>query len=126
METDGYHIVGEPIPENHPEIFELRLNKYATKINPIDFGVQDDPIDPLQYFITSGDAVQKARVLHRDMVRMSQRHTNEELRSALDAAIELCSKLHDDLVAAKGTNIFLETEWENHRLLCIPKNPRRL
>jgi hypothetical protein len=29
------------------------------------------------------------------------------------------------LLAAKGANIFLETEWNNHKLLCIPKNPRR-
>jgi len=33
-------------------------------------------------------------------------------------------KLLNALIAARGEDCFLETEWENHRLLCIPKNPR--
>lgn len=152
--------------ENYPKIgddveavaYQLILEDHIKFVDPKKYRLQDKGIDPAQYFITSGDAVEKARVLERDMWVLAGELRKkcyaliaEEHNCSYTAAQELhrsgirpqhhqeftdyeqevwkaagCSrKLLNALIKAKGHNIFLETEWNNHMLLCIPKNPRR-
>jgi hypothetical protein len=40
-------------------------------------------------------------------------------------AIGNAKSLVDKLIKARGDACFLETEWRDHTLLCIPKNPRK-
>ena len=94
-----------------------------------------DPIDPNAYYITSGDAIQKAEQLHRDLFSMATKASARagklvKLKTA-DQFAKKCweqvrgvGKLLTALREAKGSNVFLETEWMQHILLCLPKNPR--
>lgn len=45
----------------------------------------------------------------------------EAVQKAAKQAVALVKKLKD----ARAEDCFLETEWRNHSLLCIPKNPRK-
>lgn len=144
------HKVGDFISGQHPPVFELILDDHIKYINPKDYGLdQEYSLDPSSYFITSGDAVEKARILEKDMwslanklqnelsckensrnVRKTQANDDAQIQNLHTYTTEILAEakratnLHIALKMAKGTNCFLETEWENHRLLCIPKNPR--
>ena len=101
--------VGDPIPEPRPAVYELAVEAHV----PAAGGV-----NPRDYFITSGDAVSKARTLRRDLLSLGT--------SAGDEAAAAADTLIGHLVAARGDAIFLETEYDSdHRLFCIPKNPRK-
>lgn len=156
--SDDYVKIGEKWADQPPAVFELVIDDYLPYINPTDYNLNIAGIDPRDYFITSGDAVQKSIVLEQDLWR----HAGEvrklvfeqlatEKRCTMIEAQELyrngtrpkkprgladyeskiwehagrCRKLLNALRAARGENTFLETEWNNHRLLCIPKNPRK-
>jgi len=149
----------EIIADDRPSVFELILDDHVIYANPKDYDLKDiDGINPYDYFVTSGDAVQKAKVLEKNMWEHAgnlrkliyQRIADENQVSVLDAQqlfrdgtkvkdpARLCEyeklvwkaagkarRLHQALVEAKGSDCFLETEWDNHILLCIPKNPRK-
>lgn len=99
--------VGDPIPVPRPAVYELVVETHIPAVGGL---------IPRDYFITSGDAVSKARTLQRDLIALGTAQGDEAAR-----ATEI---LIDHLVAVRGDAIFLETEWDDHRLLCIPKNPR--
>jgi hypothetical protein len=155
---DEYHQVGQPFGDEKPAVFELRISDHITNIDPSTFGVDGTrAVDPHEYFITSGDAVQKAKVLERDLWKLAgelrkesytliadERHTStikaqqlyrkgvrpkkpgfSQYEAAVWKAAGQSRKLVNNLRLAKGEDCFLETEWDNHQLLCIPKNPRR-
>jgi hypothetical protein len=65
-------------------------------------------IDPKQYFITSGEAVKKTEVLCTD----------------LKAALQIATRLLTIFKTLKADAKYLETQWENQRLLIKTKNPR--
>lgn len=150
------HKVGDPIVGLPPAVFELVVSDHVPWVNPRDFGLEREGIDPHAYFITSGDAVEKARILDHDLWQLAgalrkelfqliaeendcdNAHAHNLFRSGVrprsrfheyEAAVWKAAgqarKMFNALVAAKGENCFLETEWESHRLLCIPKNPRK-
>lgn len=142
-----------------PPVFELIIEEHIEYVNPIHYGVHGvTGINPADYFITSGDAVEKARVLEKDLwalagatrtqsyqiiakenkcdIKKAQKLYSEGVRpkkpskykdfeSAVWRAAGNSRKLLNALIKARGENIFLETEWNNHHLLCIQKNPRR-
>jgi|2_EtaG_2_1085320.scaffolds.fasta_scaffold01081_10 hypothetical protein len=154
-----YAKVGDHFDEPKPSVFELVIEDLAPYVNPADFGLSDiSGINPADYYITSGDAVEKAKVLEKviwkhagDLRRRSYEIVAEEngctpteaqslfrsgtrpqspigfadYESAIWKAAGNSRKLRNALEKAKGVNCFLETEWDNHRLLCIPKNPRK-
>ncbi len=155
---DSMPKVGQPIGEPHPSVFELVLSDFLEFINPVDYHLEERAIDPANYFITSGDAVEKARILERDLwqlagelrkkccsiiesehacshsqaqelyrkgVRPRKPPKLKEFEVAIWRSAGASRKLLNALIKAKGSNIFLETEWDNHHLKCIPKNPRR-
>lgn len=156
----GYiHPIGESFSEkNRPQTFELVLDDHIQAVHPKTFGIKEEFIDPRRYFITSGDAIQKARVLEQDLwqlaarlrkrvieqIQREHRITQQEARKryndgcgtqrpkrlrdyeqAIWTKAGHARRLMNQLKKARGDNCFLETEWDDHRLLCIPKNPRR-
>lgn len=149
--------IGEPLGESPPAIFELVLDDHVPYVNPADYGLDVSGIKPHDYFITSGDAIQKAVALERDLWRhagdvrrivfeqIAQEHKCTvvqaqelfrrgvrpkkprrlaEYESIIWRSAGQCRRLRTLLIKARGENIFMETEWSNHRLLCLPKNPR--
>lgn len=158
MEDGDLPRIGDPIQHPPPPVFELFISEHVSTIDPREFGVDRDGINPVDYFVTSGDAVEKAKILDRDLWQLAGALRREayaliaadhkcdliqaqdlfrqgirpqnparfgELEAATWKAAGQSRKLLSALKAAKGTNIFLETEWQDHHLLCIPKNPRR-
>jgi hypothetical protein len=93
----------------------------------------DIKIDPKQYFVTSGEAVIKSSVLEEDLWstykklyiyskdfnQIIHRHLNSCWKSACQA-----TNLTINLIEARGTHMFLETDWYEGLVLCYPKNPR--
>ncbi len=155
---DQYPKIGEEIGNPPPSVFELVINDHVPWVNPADYGVGIAGINPQDYFVTSGDAVEKAKVLDRDLWRLAGELRKEMFRLIAEeqgcdqmkaqdlfrAGTRLSNpprfheyeaevwraagqsrKLINALKNAKGVNCFLETEWDCHKLLCIPKNPRR-
>lgn len=154
-----YPKIGEPIKDDHPAVFELVVEEHVPFIDPVSYGIKDvKGVNPNDYFITSGDAVEKARVLERDLweyageirkkvyelianefkidvqeaqeryrngVRPSKPKRFSEFELAVWKTAGQSRSLVNSLKKARGEACFLETEWEDHMLLCIPKNPRR-
>jgi len=157
-EDETLPLIGDPIPDPHPSVFILKVEQHVPFVNPRSYGLHKaEQINPQSYFVTSGDAVEKAKVLEKDLW-----HLAGELRKQSYAIIERehkvsaskaqqmyrngtrpskpkkfhiyeeaiwklagqARKLLNALKKAKGENCFLETEWDSHNLLCIPKNPR--
>lgn len=148
--------------EIKPAVFELVIYEHVPFVDPVKYGLKsqeyiDRCIDPARYFVTSGDAVEKTKVLERDIwnlagdlrkksyqiiekeygcsaaeaqkkfrkgVRPGKPKLFSEYESDVWKAAGSARKLLNALLTARGEDCFLETEWENHRLLCIPKNPR--
>lgn len=121
-------LVGDSFDEsNCPLVFELRLSDWVETINPADYGLpQDTPsIDPKAFFVTSGDAVQKARYLVKSIVRVVDQLDISPYRHAVADMLPKAAKLVRALENIKGSNVFLETEYDAERKLrIIPKNPR--
>lgn len=117
-------------------VYELNLAKHIQDVDPADYGIDDfDIVKPADYFITSGDAVVKATHLDNDIWRLAGearkrfgQSTNErhvEFQRRLWEMAGRCRALLNTLKKVRGENIFLETEWRDHKLYCIPKNPRK-
>jgi hypothetical protein len=134
------------------------LDDHVAWVDPHKYGLDREGINPNDYFITSGDAVEKARILDKDLWNLAGSLRREvftiiakenncdhiraqelfrqgvkprkpaklaDYEAAAWKAAGQCRKLLNNLRLAKGINTFLETEWNNHQLLCIPKNPRK-
>lgn len=98
---------------NRPEVFELVLSDFLPTLT--DF-------NPNDYFITSGDAVEKTKYMCRELKNLIDKNTN--MANEYNDALVKCESLLQLLIVMRNPDLFLETEWMNHRLLCIPKNPR--
>ena len=120
------HRIGLPLPNQRPQLYYLVIDDHLKIIDPENYNINDSPFDPGYYFITSGDAVEKCKAMIRSYNDHIKKHinnieyTNEMNKQLLNAKILL-----EYLKEAKGEDCFLETEWDDHNLLCIPKNPRR-
>lgn len=140
-------------------VFELVVQDHVEYVDPKKYGISNESgVDPNKYFITSGDAVEKSKVLERDLwtyagelrkktfakiakeksvdnIRAQQLYRSgvrptspkkwAQFESAVWQAAGQARKLINKLIKARGSAKFLETEWQDHILLCIPKNPRR-
>jgi hypothetical protein len=108
-------------------------------VQPLDPPPQFDmeSLNPNDYFVTSGDAVQKTRYLseivwaYAGTVRKQLRKMKRPSKAA--KVFEKlcwkqaggCTRMLNALIKVRGEAVFLETEWNSDRkLLCIPKNPR--
>lgn len=96
-EPRQYCKLGERREEHQPDgIYELILSEFVTAI------------DPKTYFVTSGEAVRKAEQLAKDLWKMAGQ----------------AQKLQNYLKKARGPAVYLETEWNDGRLILKRKNPR--
>lgn len=154
-----YPKIGDRIVGDHPAVFELVLDEHVPFVDPKHYGIKNEEgINPRNYFITSGDAVEKTKILDRDLWKYAgdtRKKAYEIIASEHNIGLQEAQKMYRDgtrpskpkrfsdyekalwsaagkarallnaLIKAKAENCFLETEWEHHRLLCIPKNPRR-
>lgn len=97
-EPDPYCKIGGKKQLHQPEaIFELTLSDFFS-----------GAIDPKTYFVTSGEAVRKAEQLEKD----------------LWFAAGQARKLKNLLKTAREKAVYLETEWNDGRLILKRKNPR--
>jgi hypothetical protein len=152
------HKIGEPIGEPRPSVYELNILEHVPWVNPRKYGIKEESVDPRDYFVTSGDAVEKAKVLEKDLWALAGKLRKRvlatiakerkcgskkafalyrsgtapkkpkklrEYESAVWSAAGRARKLIRALSNARGEDCFLETEWDSHVLLVIPKNPRR-
>lgn len=123
-----YQIIGDGV---QADIYILKLEKYVRHIEPHEFGLPSGipSINPLEYFITSGDAIKKtislsARIQELISSLKSQYHDVIRYRVSLELLLKSVELLKRDLEFARGDALFLETEWSDHVLYVIPKNPR--
>lgn len=134
MTEDQYPRIGTALPGLPSYI--LIVNDFVCPLSPPPgFGMQ--PINPEDYFITSGDAVQKTKYLCKVLWRYAGQ-ARRELRSiqsptAADLDFEkdcwkqagAATKMLHALAKVKGEHVFLETEWNSDRTLrVIAKDPR--
>jgi hypothetical protein len=98
VDPEPYCKLGDKREPHQPEgVWELRISDFLSTINPKD------------YFVTSGEAVQKSKKLEQDVWEMAGR----------------VRKLYNLLKKARGPAVYLETEWvEGGRLIIKRKNPR--
>lgn len=125
-----YHKIGEVFTKR-PPMFHLDIDSIFPTIYSC-----DQNLKPRDYFITSGDAIQKTIYMRSDICKLRDRALNDEnfigystdaklqLVEQCDIALLAINSLLENLYEARGENVFLETEWDDHYLLCIPKNPR--
>jgi hypothetical protein len=125
--------VGDPV-EGQP-FFALYLSDHLPDINPTNFNLGDDvpSLDPNYYFITSGDAINKAHKLQDDLWALAGNlKSNYKGRSkkfdkyikAVWSCAGFSRSLVNKLYKIKGEHCFLETEWRNKILIVLPKDPR--
>lgn len=116
--------------------FQLVLSEWLEPLIPPP-GWNLPPLDPTEYYITSGDAVQKAEQFRKDaytyagkavkvLNRLDRIPSNKEIAFGKKcwSVVAKANLLKKALLHAKGSAVFLETEWDQGRLICIPKNPR--
>lgn len=115
--------IGDPIPEKRPQAYELDVGQHVSVLDPSKYGSKDPIIDPVQYFITSGDAVAKSKAMLRDIAAVAAK-AKGRYGTAAKKVVQQAQTLITNLELARGDACFLETEWEDHVLYVIPKNPR--
>lgn len=128
-----YPRIGRKVEGETDEVYELIISDFVTPLIP-PAGSKLDAVTPADYFITSGDAIQKTDQLYRDIAgfgRRLQQAIQEESDPKLRELDNQCTKelqgalnMRKALETSRGSSVFMETEWEQGKLLCIPKNPR--
>lgn len=116
--------IGVPFGDDRPPAFELCVSEYVPALDPADFGLDGPAFDPRSYFVTSGDAVAKTRVMIRDLRAMSETAAGG-WADAVSDGLRRAELMLAALISARGPHVFLETEHEDHRLWVIPKDPRK-
>lgn len=129
--------IGEKQKGTKQPIFELIIDDHVPYADPSQYKIKCDSINPRDYFITSGDAVQKARILEKELWQLAgnikkgccekgAKRSIEKYEKAVWSSAGKARSMVNKLIKARGDACFFETEWNsNHQLLCIPKNPRK-
>lgn len=128
--------VAEEFTDPPSSVFKLDIYKHIPFVNPEDYKLKDvNSIDPHKYFITSGDAVEKTRVMERDLwdlaselrrlikTRPEIKEYEKKVWSAAGKARALLNRLTRIKLICDA--LFLETEWSDHVLYLLAKNPRK-
>ena len=101
-----YHKVGDKIIGDHPAVFVLVLEEHVPYVNPKEYGIDEDGINPHNYFITSGDAVEKAKILERDLWSYAgdtRRKACELIASEYNIDISEAKKMYRDALETQNT-----------------------
>jgi len=117
------------------QVYELAVDDFLQPMSPPN-QFEMEELDPNDYFITSGDAVQKTKYLctiiwsYAGKARKQLNGMNQPT-AASKKFERLCweqagsaRKMLNALIGIRGEDVFLETEWNEHMLIVIPKNPR--
>lgn len=134
-----YPLVGDT---ENCDVYELRFSDFVQKLNPPPSS-NLEPLDPANYFITSGDAIQKTIKLLSDLKEHSKKLKSIQKKGPafrtysvkVAKATDGARKMLKALQKARGKAVFLETEWGVgsacdssgnvcQLLLIKPKNPR--
>lgn len=115
-----YPLVGESVD---PKIvaFELRIYDF---VNKIDFGSVLPAFDPAYYYITSGDAIHKAKYMRDVLGEYLEKTVNKKHIAAIKKAIKQTNNLINNLEVSRGPSCFLETDRKDNMLIVVAKNPR--
>ena len=112
--ADYYITSGDAIEK--AKVLEKILWKYAGDLRKRTYEIvaEENSCTPLE-----------AHALFRSGIRPQSPSRFSEYEAAVWKAAGRSRKMRNALEKAKGEDCFLETEWDNHKLLCIPKNPRK-
>lgn len=100
--------------------FELRIYDFVDKIE-LD-GVT--LFDPAYYYITSGDAIHKAKYMLEVLDNLLENNQNKKYQTAIKKAIKQTHNLIVNLEKSRGPSCFLETDRKENLLIVVAKNPR--
>jgi hypothetical protein len=130
----------EPVPigsdyDKSCTVFEIKIYDHLNHIDPTEFGLADVPkLNPEMYYVTSGDAICKTIQLRKDLwilinniKDLAGKKPAKKFQLYLKALYSCASKstvLINKLRVAKGSAVFLETEWRDRRVIAVAKNPR--
>jgi hypothetical protein len=121
-------LIDDEVNSDH---YELVLEDHVTFVDPLKYNLNCEAINPHNYFITSGDAIQKTLQLIKDYEKLcAAKPADANKAKYYEYILELANQMENArtllslLYKAKGDNIFLETEWCLHKLYVLPKNPR--
>jgi len=136
MLDDGkYPRIGNHDCNIQSSVYELVIYDFLKILDPPQ-GFQLEKIDPQDFFVTSGDAIQKTEYLSRRLWEYAgaarsqlkamhpQTKVAKEFEKMCWTQAGASLKLMNKLKSARGSAIFLETEWNEHVLTLRPKNPR--
>lgn len=116
MKGKGWLKIGEDFdPKIKNKVFVLNVYEHVKKT---------EYFDPKSYFITSGDAIFKMKFMLSELQDRINKEKDSAVVQSLSTSLSEARLLNDKLLKARGPDCFLETEWEQHELKCIPKNPR--
>lgn len=109
VEPEMYAKLGsDPTIEQPKGVWEIPNISNELPMIDINQYFQTTKLDPKSYFVTSGEAVKKAEKLVKD---------------AFSLAIKARS-FKDKLIEARGNKQYLETSWENNKLIVKTKEKR--
>ena len=94
--------------ENYAYVGEDPIDKQSKKAFVFDIDNELPPICPKDYFITTGEAIEKFDYMVK------------QIKNTLDK----CEEIRKKLVKTKGESNWLETCWENNNLLVKKKESR--
>ena len=133
LDNGQYPKIGET--DQKAPVYELDIYDFLQILDPLG-RFELNRVDPLDYYITSGDAVQKAEFLcgvlwsyagrARKQLYNFKKPTAEEREFEKECWRQAgaARKLLNILRMIRGEDVFLETEWSDKVLICIKKNPR--
>jgi hypothetical protein len=104
--------------------FQIQIDKHIRFVDPKKFKKDEKPLSAKDYFITSGDAIQKLSVFIQH-VKLAIKRNKNAYGKALQKVLTDANKLMKTFIKIRGPHCFLETEWEAHTLRIIPKDPRK-
>ena len=122
MDSTPLLMPGEILPVSSS--FFIEVDKHIRFVDPKKYKSAEAGIDPMRYFITSGDAVQKIGIMIQH-VRTAIRKNKNAYGKALQKMLKEATTLQKVFLEIRGPHCFLETEWDSHRLVCVPKDPRK-
>ena len=122
MDSTPLLMPGEILPVSSS--FFIEVDKHIRFVDPKKYKSAEAGIDPMRYFITSGDAVQKIGIMIQH-VRTAIKKNKNAYGKALQKMLKEATTLQKAFLKIRGPHCFLETEWDSHRLVCVPKDPRK-
>lgn len=99
------------------------LNAYF----PMDGGVRaslssSEVIDPRQFFVCTGDAIMKTKVLLSELRALALAYPPNQILKQFKITIASARRLLVDLLEIRGSHFYLETAWSDGELQVCPKD----